>query len=105
MHDESILSEQHSDDGRRRATIRERLADGTLPKIDGRTWAGTGLGTNGCACCGETIRRVDREFEPQVAAGLHAHGACFTIWLAESLRLRVHEPHQRLERRQQADAG
>jgi hypothetical protein len=59
-----------------------------LPMINGRAWAGTGLGTNTCACCGEAIKRVDRELEPQAAAGLHAHGPCFTIWLAESIGLR-----------------
>ena len=81
-----------SDDDHLRTTVRARLADGTLPRINGRAWAGTGLGTNICACCGETIGRVDREFEPQAHAGLHAHGPCFTVWLAESIGLGVYDP-------------
>ena len=95
-----------SDDDHLRTTIRVRLADGTLPRINGRAWAGSGSGVNTCACCSEPIGRLDREFEPEAAGGLHAHGPCFTIWLAESLGLRVYDPHldRRRERETAADS-
>lgn len=79
-----------SDDDHLRKTIRARLADESLPRVDGRAWAGKGSGAQTCACCGEPIRRVDQEFQPTAAAGLHAHGPCFTIWLAESIGLRMY---------------
>ncbi len=80
-----------SDDDQLRTSIRTRLADQTLPQIDGRAWAGNGSGLHICICCGDTIRRLDQEFEPAAAAGLHAHGPCFTVWLAESVGQRVYD--------------
>ena len=81
-----------ADDGLRDA-IRSRLAAENLPRIDGRAWVRNSTGTNVCACCGKTISRLEREFEPQAVDGLYAHGPCFTIWLAESVGLRVYERH------------
>ena len=79
------------DDDFLRTTIRARLADTTLPRVDGRAWAGKGSGTHTCACCGEPIGSADQEYEPRAHADLHAHGPCFTVWLAESIGLRFAE--------------
>ena len=93
-----------SDDDHLRTTIRGRLSDRTLPRIDGRAWAGNGTGNNACACCGKTISHLEQEFKPQAVAGLYAHGPCFTIWLAESFGLRVYDRH-RHGRSRPADHG
>ena len=61
---------------------------------DGRAWAGNGSGLNQCVCCAKMIGRLDREFEPRAATGLHAHGPCYRVWLAESLGLRMYEPYE-----------
>jgi hypothetical protein len=82
------------DDHQLRTTIRDHLADRTLPRIDGRAWAVNGTGNNACACCGNTISRLDRELKPQAVDGLYAHGPCFTVWLAESFGLRVYDRHR-----------
>ena len=79
------------DDDFLRTTIRALVAGRTLPRVDGRAWAGKGSGIHTCACCGEPIRSTDQEFEPRAVTGLHAHGPCFTVWLAESIGLRFAE--------------
>ena len=76
-----------SEDGSRES-IRARLLDGTLPRVDGRAWVGKGDGGHECACCGQAIDRSDHDYEPQAYPHLHAHARCFTIWLAESAGLR-----------------
>ena len=70
-----------------RQQLRERLVDGTLPRIDGRAWAGKGLGVNRCVCCGAVIATGAAEFEPRDQTGLCAHARCYVTWLAESRRL------------------
>ena len=67
--------------------IRARLADGTLPRVTGRAWAGKGDGSHQCACCDGLITRMDSEYKPQADPTLHAHSTCFTVWLAESIAL------------------
>jgi hypothetical protein len=69
-------------------TARERLASGTLPRVQADSiWGGYGRG-NVCSLCGEPIRATEVEFEvPQPADGvggiLRFHIPCHEIWQLE----------------------
>jgi len=79
-----ISGASETDDDTRRQSIRARLSSGALPVLDGSAWAGLANGDHRCACCHETIRAREIEYEPRDQGPLHAHVHCFTIWLAES---------------------
>ena len=80
-----IAGASGSDDDARRASIRARLASGALPRLEGSTWAGLAVGDHRCACCDETIRAREIEYEPRDQGhALYAHVRCFTLWLSES---------------------
>jgi hypothetical protein len=79
-----------------RKMIRERLQDGTLPRLkSSATWGGPGTG-RACRACGRTITKDEMEFEVDVASGepasqvlraesqvLYLHATCFAAWELE----------------------
>jgi hypothetical protein len=67
-----------------RESIRARLASGTLPRLRGAAWSGQARGEHRCACCRQTIRDLELEYEPRDQIDLYAHIHCFMVWLAES---------------------
>lgn len=71
-----------------RASLRARIVGRALPLATGRSWAGKAVGGNDCICCGEIIRRDECEYEPEEHAGLHAHAACYRLWVEESVAMR-----------------
>ena len=80
-----IAGASGSDDDARRESIRARLASGALPRLEGSTWAGLAVGDHRCACCHETIRAREIEYEPRDQGNtFYAHVRCFTLWLSES---------------------
>ena len=79
----TVMSEHERDAHRSR--IRARIANGTLPRLKGAAWAGSAIGDHRCACCHETIRAREIEYEPRdQTTVLYAHVDCFVIWLSES---------------------
>jgi hypothetical protein len=65
------------------ASIRERLADGRLARVDGRVYAGRASGRT-CDVCEEPIRPPSAEYEVADGAPGRAHHACYVVWLRES---------------------
>jgi hypothetical protein len=79
-----------------RATIRQRLQDGTLPRVKpSETWGGPGAG-RACRACERTITNDEMEFEVEFAPGgptfqvlrsespvLNLHATCFAAWELE----------------------
>jgi hypothetical protein len=69
-------------------TARERLASGTLPRVQSDSiWGGYGRG-NVCSLCGEPIRATEVEFEVPVPVDregntLRFHIPCHEIWQLE----------------------
>jgi hypothetical protein len=69
-----------------RVTVRRRLAEGLLPKPDGKTWAGPGTGRM-CVICEKAITPKQIEYEVphgDDAGRLYAHIPCFLMWKAEA---------------------
>ena len=92
-----IAGASGNDEDVRRESVRRRLASGALPRLEGAAWAGLALGDHRCACCHETIRARQIEYEPRdQGAAVYAHVQCFAIWLSES-RLTA-APRQSLSR-------
>jgi hypothetical protein len=79
-----------------RKTIRQRLQDGTLPRVKpSATWGGPGAG-RACSACGRTISNDEMEFEVEFALWepasrvlrsesqmLYLHATCFAAWELE----------------------
>jgi hypothetical protein len=65
--------------------IRDKLADGTLPKEDCRmTWYGPG--TNGiCVACDRLIAENEVEVECDLGVGgvIRLHQRCYEFWMRE----------------------
>jgi hypothetical protein len=89
-----------------RETIRQRLQDGTLPRVKpSATWGGPGTGRP-CRACARTITQDDMEFEVEFAVEgpasqvlrsdpqvLYLHAACFAAWeLERELWVRANLP-------------
>ncbi len=71
-----------------RRWVRERLADGRLPRVDGKVVASPRGSGRACAVCDRPITRSDPEYQPQSTTfdeNAHvAHRACYVVWLHES---------------------
>ena len=67
-----------------RDNVRSRLAAGTLPRTAGHAWIGAARGDRRCACCGQAIVAPAAEYAVRDRIELHAHAACFKIWVEES---------------------
>jgi hypothetical protein len=71
-----------------RERIRQALADGGLPLVDGdRTWAGNGSGRV-CRLCALTIEVAQVEHEVDLRETFVVHRECLMIWREESTRQR-----------------
>lgn len=76
-------------DTERRALIRRRLAEGTLPHCaeNQRLYGGYGE-EQACDCCGGSIDRTDVLYEIEALSGtrlsLTMHLLCFDVWVQES---------------------
>ena len=80
----------------RRVHIRRRLAAGTLPPTDGRTYLSRARGRHRCACCRLLILPPGTQCDVLETVQLYAHKSCFKIWVAESQRAadgRADAPH------------
>lgn len=77
------------DDAERRAFIRTRLAEGTLPNCtdNQRVYGGCGE-EQACDCCGRSISSSDVLYEiaalSDAERSLTMHLLCFDVWVQES---------------------
>ena len=78
-----------------RQRVREALASGALPPVDGsRSWAGRGSGQK-CRICNEAIGPDQIEHEVEAPDSVLVHQACLILWREESVRSPGASPSQR----------
>jgi hypothetical protein len=69
-----------------RQRVRDALASGALPPVDGtRSWAGRGTGRT-CRICNEPIRPDQIEHEVETPDSMLVHQTCLMLWREESAR-------------------
>jgi hypothetical protein len=66
-----------------RASIRERLDDGRLPRVDGRVHGARASGRE-CDVCHQPIELPSAEYEVNDGVPGRAHHACYVMWFLES---------------------
>jgi hypothetical protein len=72
-----------------RATVRAKIADGTLPTtMPVRMWAGKAQAPGRCVACEQSIEPGHVEYEPEFPDGksLRFHYQCLEAWLSERSR-------------------
>ena len=69
-----------------RQRVREALASGALPPVNGtRSWAGRGTG-RACRICQEPIGPGQIEHEVEAPDSVPVHQTCLLLWREESVR-------------------
>lgn len=70
------------------ATVRRKLADGTLPRAEGAKLYGGYGRDHACSACEQTIQPAQVEYECNVGDRVYRfHSGCYAVWRAERERL------------------